>query len=176
MHESATYPRSRRRSSWADAVPTHEGVGRHGKGVSVAEKERGSGRDETGGSRVSHKGATATHRVQNWIRALANANESLLHPVQTTRDLGDALDVPRIVVKNLQHDAAEVATTAARPSSEVRALEKGRACYRRACRTKGIFGFSYRRRGDRTRLSPAEEAIEVTGRQRTSRPTRGSPV
>ena len=45
-----------------------------------------------------------------------------------------ALDIrqPLVVVEDLEHRLAEVATTAARPLSDVRALEKGRASCRRA--------------------------------------------
>ena len=106
--------------------------GRHGNGISITEKEKEGGRNETGDSWVSHKGAVATHRARNLIRAPADANESPLRPVQTTRDLGNAPDVPRVVVEHFQHDVAEVATITVRPPREVRALEKGRGSCRRA--------------------------------------------
>ena len=40
--------------------------------------------------------------------------------------------LPRVAIEDLEHRLAEVATTAARPPSEVRALKKGRASCRRA--------------------------------------------
>ena len=95
-----------------------------------------------------------------------------MRPGQATRDSGNAPDVPRVVVENLQHDLAEVATIAARPPNEVLALEKRRASRRRAKRIQEIFGLSYGGRNSGTRLGPAKDASETTERKRTRRPAR----
>ena len=111
--------------------PIHEGVRRHGDSVSVAETERGCGRNESGSIRIPHEGAIASHRARDLIRALADLQEGALRAVQSS-GLLHAPNVPRFFVEDFEHRIADVATTAARPPSEVRALKKGCASCRRA--------------------------------------------
>ena len=83
--------------------PIHERFGRHGDGIRVAEEESGSRDDKAGSIRVSYKGAVASRRTRNLIRALAKAHESALRAVQSTGNLGNTPDAPGVVVEDLQH-------------------------------------------------------------------------